>query len=303
MQLEPIPAVERPTVRGGTIWFIILFWATQFSLLTMQRVLAMPEWEDLSFLAPRLCVTAVGISLSFGILRIFRNFAGRPIRGRMLIALAVAIVGSLLHAAANFTIFGLFMPTTNWEQADFASYLMSIVQWFWSYLALSGLLLALSYSFESADRERRIAQLRAIADAAQLRALRYQLNPHFMFNTLNSVVALMARKSIESAQLMVENLADFLRASLSLDPREDITLDREIELQSLYLAIEAVRFSDRFARQHRHRRRCAPRAGAEPGAAAADRECRQAFGLDQRRAGDADCGREGAGWAPRCLRP
>jgi LytS/YehU family sensor histidine kinase len=45
---------------------------------------------------------------------------------------------------------------------------------------------------------------------------------------------------------MVENLSDFLRASLSMDPQEDISLDREIELQSLYLAIEAVRFSDRF---------------------------------------------------------
>lgn len=244
------PAREPEAFRHGTAWFIILFWTAQFSLLTTQRFLAaksmaMPADDWLS-LAPRACVTLLGIALSFGIVRVGRRFHRRPIRTRMLIALACALVGCIVHAAGNFAIFHLFMPVTNWESFSPIDYFHSIIQWFWSYLALSGLLLALAYSLESTERERRIAQLRGIADAAQLRALRYQLNPHFMFNTLNSIAALISRREIAPAELMVENLADFLRASLSLDPQADITLDREIELQSLYLAIEAVRFSDRF---------------------------------------------------------
>ncbi len=77
-------------------------------------------------------------------------------------------------------------------------------------------------------------------------ALRYQLNPHFMFNTLNSIAALISRREAERAEAMVENLADFLRAGLSLDPHEDIPLEKEIELQSLYLSIEELRFPDRL---------------------------------------------------------
>lgn len=245
MQTDTSYAGESRAYRLGTALFIVLFWLTQFGLLTAQRLMSMPD-EDLTYLAPRACVTVLAIVLSFGIARVGRLFSGRPIRTRMLIALGCAIIGANLHAAGNFALFHLFMPVTNWQTFDAVSYMLALVQWFWAYLALSGLLLSLAYSLESTERERRIAQLRGIADAAQLRALRYQLNPHFMFNTLNSIAALIARRDIAPAELMVENLSDFLRASLSMDPQEDISLDREIELQSLYLAIEAVRFSDRF---------------------------------------------------------
>ncbi|HWK35735.1 sensor histidine kinase, partial [Sphingomonas sp.] len=71
-------------------------------------------------------------------------------------------------------------------------------------------------------------------------------NPHFMFNTLNSIASLIATKAVDPAERMVENLSDFLRAGLAIDPNEDIPLTREIELQSLYLAIETERFPDRL---------------------------------------------------------
>lgn len=246
MQPDAPPITESRVVRHGTMWFIVFFWFAQYSLMTIQRRIGMPEAEDWSYLVLRAGVTMLGIGLSFVIARIFARFLGRPIRTRLIVACAAALGGCLLHAAGNFIIFQTFMPEANWEDLNLLSYLAAVVYWFWGYLALAGLLLALSYSVESSERERRIAQLRGIADAAQLRALRYQLNPHFMFNTLNSIAALIAQRAIGPAELMVENLSDFLRASLTLDPQEDITLDREIELQSLYLAIEAVRFSDRF---------------------------------------------------------
>jgi signal transduction histidine kinase len=246
MQSEPFPVARARIIPRGTAWFILLFWATQFSLLTAQSIMMMPEDSNLPYIRPRLCVTLLGIILSFGIAVVGRHFEGRPLRIRILFAFGLATLGAFLHATGNFLIFDLFMPRVNAEKFSVISYIIASVQWFWAYLALSALLLAFRYAFESAERERRIAQLRAIADAAQLRALRYQLNPHFMFNTLNSIAALIARREVEPAELMVENLADFLRACLSLDPQADIPLDREIELQALYLAIEAVRFADRL---------------------------------------------------------
>ena len=246
MQAQPIAVAKPRAIPRGTGWFILLFWATQFALLTAQSIMMMPEDSNLPYILPRLCVTLLGIALSVGIAAIGQRFKGRRIRARILLAFALAAVCALLHATGNFAIFNYFMPAVNADRFSVFSYVIASLQWFWSYLALSSLLLAFWYALESAERERRIAQLRGIADAAQLRALRYQLNPHFMFNTLNSIAALIARREVEPAELMVENLADFLRACLSLDPQADIPLDQEIELQSLYLAIEAVRFADRL---------------------------------------------------------
>lgn len=236
---------SRMSASAGTTWTIFLFWIAQYALLTAQRIVMEPT-ETASYLIPRACVALVGVTLSFVIAAIIRRYRDFPPRRQIAVTTTAALVACLLHAAANFTIFDWFMPVQNRMEADLASYFMAVVQWFWSYAALAGLLLVLSYSFQTGERDRRIAQLRHEADTAQMRALRYQLNPHFMFNTLNSVAALIARADRAAAETMVENLADFLRASLSLDPQEDIPLAQEIELQSLYLGIESVRFADRL---------------------------------------------------------
>jgi LytS/YehU family sensor histidine kinase len=158
---------------------------------------------------------------------------------RLVAALLFALVACFVHSACNFLIFELFMAKKNWEMLTLESYFGAVLTWFWCYAALSGLLLAFTYALE-------LSTLQRVTHTAQIRALRYQLNPHFMFNTLNSIAALIARGDAATAEHMVENLGDFLRASLSLDPQEDIPLEREIHLQSLYLAIETLRFSDRL---------------------------------------------------------
>ncbi|MEI9927231.1 MAG: histidine kinase [Sphingomonas sp.] len=164
----------------------------------------------------------------------------------MAAAVAMALVASLLHSLINYAVFLMFFPRYYQSGFEWMQYIAAMLQWFWSYAAISGMLFALHSSFDVEDRERQIGQLQRIAHQAQLRALRYQLNPHFMFNTLNSIAALISRRKTREAEAMVENLADFLRAGLSLDPLEDIPLSREVELQSLYLAIETVRFVDRL---------------------------------------------------------
>jgi two-component system LytT family sensor kinase len=233
-------------IRRTMTWFILLFWTTQFSMLTLMRRLNMGEEEKLSYLLPRFCVTVIAIGLSFVIAHLLRRLASRSMKTKLIAAVAFAVIGCFIHGAANLAIFELLVPESNMDSFSVGLYLSALLQWFWSYAALCALLLAVTSSLELSDRERRIAHLQRVAHAAQLRALRYQLNPHFMFNTLNSIAALISRREAERAEAMVENLADFLRAGLSLDPHEDIPLAKEIELQALYLSIEELRFPDRL---------------------------------------------------------
>jgi LytS/YehU family sensor histidine kinase len=116
----------------------------------------------------------------------------------------------------------------------------------WYFGSLSGIILALSYAADVRDREERIGRLQALAHSAQIRALRNQLNPHFLFNALNSISGLISAKRVPDAEIMTEDLADFLRLTLALDPQRMITLDQELHLQRLYLSIEKVRFPDRL---------------------------------------------------------
>lgn len=110
----------------------------------------------------------------------------------------------------------------------------------------SCLFLALLYHFEVRERERRLAAIREEALTTQMRALRYQVNPHFLFNTLNSIAGLIEEGAATRAERMVLSLSTFMRTTLSLDPMHDVPLVDELALQEEYLEIERERFSDRM---------------------------------------------------------
>ena len=106
-------------------------------------------------------------------------------------------------------------------------------------------LLAWQHERRARARERQAIVAQAEAQEAQVRALRYQINPHFLYNTLNSVSSLIMDGRNAEADAMVLELAAFFRASLSVDPAADVPLKDEIEHQLLYLGIEQARFADR----------------------------------------------------------
>ncbi|NIJ33660.1 sensor histidine kinase [Sphingomonas oligoaromativorans] len=128
--------------------------------------------------------------------------------------------------------------------------LQSIAENSWNgyffFVAWASLYVALCYAAEVGALERRTGALRAAAQAAELRALRYQVNPHFLFNTLNSLSSLVLTGRQEQAERMILNLSTFFRTSLCDDPTVDVPLSEEIHLQRLYLDIEAVRFPERL---------------------------------------------------------
>ena len=122
----------------------------------------------------------------------------------------------------------------------------SSVTWFFFFAAWSAFYLATLAQARALGAQRRAAEAEAAARAAQVRALRYQVNPHFLFNTLNSLSSLILTGRAEKAEEMLLALSTFFRSSLSLDPSADVTLAEEIDLQRLYLQIEKVRFPSRL---------------------------------------------------------
>ncbi|WP_353228221.1 histidine kinase [Novosphingobium sp.] len=113
-------------------------------------------------------------------------------------------------------------------------------------IAWAALYLALGNAEMVRAAERREGEYRRAAKAAELRSLRYQVNPHFLFNTLNSLSALVMTGREQAAERMIQTMSSFYRHSLAADPSADVPLADEIALQRHYLDIEAVRFPDRL---------------------------------------------------------
>jgi len=122
----------------------------------------------------------------------------------------------------------------------------SMVSWLFFFAAWSAFYIAMLAQSEAHGAQRRAADAEAAAQAAQVRALRYQVNPHFLFNTLNSLSSLVMTGRTDRAEAMLLALSTFFRTSLSLDPGANVTLAEEIDLQRLYLDIEKARFPDRL---------------------------------------------------------
>ena len=227
---------------GG--WIIALFWLVQFLELTLV------EFVDDGGLASRAIATRAvnviaGVLLTAPIVEAAARSGGLTFRRRVVGTVCTALAMCVLLMGVNYVtyyvpLFGggaVFNPT---------EFIYIGFGWSWFFLGVAGAVVGLSYNLEMRDRERRLAEMEAVAKEARLAALRYQLNPHFLFNTLNSIAALIASGEPGPAETMVESLSEFLRATLELDPVEDITLAQELELQRVYLSIEQERFPERL---------------------------------------------------------
>ena len=99
---------------------------------------------------------------------------------------------------------------------------------------------------QTRESQRRAERFRTAAKASELRSLRYQVNPHFLFNALNSLSALVMTGRPDKAEQMIQSLSRFYRHSLAEDTSADVELADEFDLQRQYLEIEKVRFPERL---------------------------------------------------------
>lgn len=114
------------------------------------------------------------------------------------------------------------------------------------YLSVVGIEHATRYFVEAREREIQVARLSEQLAGARFAALQAQVNPHFLFNTLNTIAVLVRDNERQAAVAIVEQLSEVLRASLSSHRQNEVTLSEELELVRQYVAIERVRFSDRL---------------------------------------------------------
>jgi len=118
---------------------------------------------------------------------------------------------------------------------------------FWlALVAFCALHAVVCYYVELGHEKTRVAEARALMHEAELRALRYQLQPHFLFNTLNAISSLVVSGQVERSQQVIARLADFLRATLDQRISHEVPLAEEIALTETYLAIEKARLGDRL---------------------------------------------------------
>lgn len=115
------------------------------------------------------------------------------------------------------------------------------------YLCIAGMAHALQFFVEANDRKVQVAQLNEQLTGARFAALQAQVNPHFLFNTLNTIVVRARDGDNAGTVQMVEQLSDMLRRTLTRHRAGEVTLEEELDLVRQYVAIEQARFSDRLA--------------------------------------------------------
>ncbi len=133
-----------------------------------------------------------------------------------------------------------------WEMKSYLELFSAAVSSTYLYLCWAAIYFGIKY-YEQLQQQRE-ATIRAatLAQEAQLKMLRYQLNPHFLFNTLNAISTLILDNENRTANQTVMRLSEFLRYTLDQDPMKKVTLRQEIEAMNLYLTTEKLRFGDRL---------------------------------------------------------
>ena len=198
-------------------------------------------WELLALV---LIATITGFSISLVLSVIY----GWLIRQRPLITWASSVVvlglAVSLYAFIDSWVIGLTRadPATGFAQlfVGIFSYDLTVLG------AWSALYYAINFFLQVEEQSDRLERLEAQATSAQLAMLRYQLNPHFLFNTLNSISTLVLLKQTEPANAMLTRLSSFLRHTLVIQPGGKVTLEQEVETLKLYLDIERMRFEERL---------------------------------------------------------
>ena len=229
--------------KRAALWLTLLFWGASFGLATLTIYLdGKPQWLAISLI--RILPALLGLGFCYLIHLLLRSPRLTTTRSRMIALALVAPVLAEAFAWANYFAVAAVDPSANLNGLNWADAIRTVLFWTWFFLAWSGLYLALMYGFDVHEEQARSAELRERAHVAQLRALHSQINPHFLFNSLNSVSALILDRNMDKAEEMVGKLARFLRLGLAADPTARIPLSLEVELQRSYLEIEQLRYPD-----------------------------------------------------------
>ncbi|MDP6198263.1 MAG: histidine kinase [Porticoccaceae bacterium] len=255
---QNLPPFVQAVYRNTTYQFWVLQLVGWFGLCLISFV-SLTLWynqQTFAYIAHTLLQSVLGILVSWPLRPLFHYFWNKSVWSRFTASIVGVLVCSIIWTMLRIT---TFMSMTG-EQGlwnDFGGWLFGSIMIFSCWAAFYyGVKFYQLLQFEHAtllriaaenkEQQLRRSQAEAIAHEAQLKMLRYQLNPHFLFNTLNAIAALVATKEMHRASAMIVQLSDFLRYSLDNDPVRRVTLKEEMDALKLYLNIEQTRFAERL---------------------------------------------------------
>ncbi|MEJ2383555.1 MAG: histidine kinase [Xanthomonadales bacterium] len=245
--------------RRRQFWLFQLAGWGGFCVVTFFSLTLWYNTVELSHILQILVQALLGMLLSLPLHQACRAVWHSTLTKRILVTAVAVVLLALIWTIVRIAAF-IYITSApgTWIWADFGGWYFSS---FLVYLCWVALYYGNKYYFraqkEQQDRleaiarvkEEQLRRMQAEADArtSQLGMLRYQLNPHFLFNTLNTVSALIRVGDSRTAQKMVTRLGDFLRYSLDSDPDLMIPLEQEVEALMRYLDIEKIRFGERLS--------------------------------------------------------
>ncbi|WP_265569331.1 sensor histidine kinase [Sphingomicrobium nitratireducens] len=196
------------------------------------------------FVVHCLLLTATGYSLTLLMASLYKRLIAMRVTLTAIVSLAtVAIAAAVFSFIETWSLSTFVNP--NFQPVGVA-FLGAIILDFSLLAAWSALYYGINYYLLLEEQIDQRAKLEMQASSAQLAMLRYQLNPHFLFNTLNSISTLVLLKQVERANAMLSRLSSFLRYTLVNEPTAKVPLAKEVETLKLYLEIEKMRFEERL---------------------------------------------------------
>jgi len=216
-------------------------WSGYFFLRTINGLATNQAWV---YLVHALLLTATGYSLTLLMASLYRRLITlQPIWTLILSFAAVVLASSAFSVIETWSVSTFINP--DFKPVGF-KYFSAILLDFALLAAWTALYYGINYFLLLEAEIRKRERVESQASSAQLAMLRYQLNPHFLFNTLNSISTLVLLKQTERANAMLARLSSFLRYTLANEPTAKVTLAQEVETLKLYLEIEKMRFEDRL---------------------------------------------------------
>lgn len=202
-----------------------------------------PRWQDIVFQGTEWLFLGALLPITYNLAK---SVPLTPQTWRR--ALAIHFAGALT-LCLGWTTLGVLLgyAVGRYPAGNYLGWILTSIPWsVFMYFTVLGCVYAFSYFTEAREREASEARLSAQLSEARLGALRMQLHPHFLFNSLNAITVLVREQNTAAASRMLELLGDVLRLVLRADQPHEIPLSDEIAFLEQYLAIEQVRFSDRL---------------------------------------------------------
>ncbi|WP_233280243.1 sensor histidine kinase [Rheinheimera mangrovi] len=228
-----------------------LFWLCQcggwavYALLTALMI-KIPSQEPWQVGLPHLLLdSSFGFLLTLLLRSWYRRNSTRQVKEKILLHLPVVLLSCLVWTQWKWQtlqwLYGQPWQTMTWF--DFGTWnsasLTMLLTWTALYYASKAI-------FETMEQRQKAAEAIHLAKEAQLKMLRYQLNPHFMFNSINSICTLILKQDNQHAVSMLEKLCDLLRYSLYTDPLAKVTVAEEIHILQTYFDVEQCRFRNKL---------------------------------------------------------